>query len=88
MKEIVILLASVCILLSTGGCSNEKTYGPYCGKVVNAETKAPIEGAAILVVFYSSEPSTAGSTSRYADAFETFTDKNGEFRIPEHKVAR
>ena len=76
----------MCISVLAVGCSNVKTYGPYQGKVIDAETKAPLEGAAVLVVFYANEPGPAGSISHFADALETVTDKNGEFRIPENKV--
>jgi hypothetical protein len=86
MKKLLLILTLMCIWLSIGACSKAHTYGPYYGKVVDAETKAPIERAAVLVVFYASEPGPAGSISHYADAFETLTDKNGDFRMPEHKV--
>ena len=74
------------ILFILFGCSHSNTYGPYFGKVIDIETKEPIEGAAVLVVFYTNEPGPAGSITRYADAVETVTDKNGEFRMPAHRV--
>ena len=86
MKTLAMIILLVCISPLTVGCSDAKTYGPYYGKVVDMETKEPIEGAAVLVVFYANEPGPAGSITRYADALETQTDKNGEFRIPEHMV--
>ncbi len=53
-------------------------YGPYKGKVVDLETGAPIEGAAVFVEFI-----TEGiySSSDYGSATETMTDVNGEFSI-------
>ena len=53
-------------------------YGPYKGKVVDLETGAPIEGAAVFIEF-----STVGiySSSAYGGATETITDENGEFSI-------
>lgn len=78
------MLLQLCLVIT--GCSNSHTFGPYKGKVIDAETKQPIEGAAVLVVFYADEPGPAGSIGHYADSLETMTDKNGEFRIPEHKV--
>jgi len=86
MRTLAMIIALMCISLLAVGCSNAKTYGPYHGKVVDAETKEAIEGAAVLVVFYTNEPGPAGSITRYSDALETLSDKNGAFRIPEHKV--
>lgn len=54
-------------------------YGPYTGKVVDLETGEPIEGAAVLMVFYTE---TFFAVSSYGDAVETLTDSKGEFRIP------
>ena len=53
-------------------------YGPYKGKVVDLETGAPIEGAAVFVEFY-----TEGifASSDYGGATETMTDEDGEFSI-------
>ena len=61
-------------------------FGPYSGKVIDAETKEPIEGAAVLVAFYTRGVSLFNANSYYADAVETITDKNGEFFVPEHRV--
>lgn len=54
-------------------------YGPYMGKVVDLETGAPIEGAVVLLVFYTE---SFYAVSAYADAIEILTDSNGEFKIP------
>jgi len=55
---------------------------PYKGKVIDADTKEPIERAAVLVVYTNFYPSVAGSISTTGDAQETMTDENGEFKIP------
>lgn len=54
------------------------------GKVIDAETKEPIEGA-VVVVTYSKE--TLGIPHKYSSIInvrETLTDKNGEFYIPRY----
>ena len=56
-------------------------YGPYTGKVVDAETGEPIEGAAVYMVFRTQSPNPGGSTGHYAGAAETLTDANGEFEL-------
>lgn len=86
MKTLLEILLLLILFPATGGCAITHKYGPYYGKVVDAETKQPIEGAAVLVVFNTEEWGPAGSITRFADALETVTDKNGEFRIPAHRV--
>jgi len=56
-------------------------YGPYIGKVVDAETGEPIEGAVVYMVFFTQSPNPGGSTGHYAGAAETLTDVNGEFEL-------
>lgn len=52
--------------------------GPYRGKVIDAETKAPISGAVVLVYWYVDVPGFH-MTSKFYDAREALTDANGEF---------
>lgn len=86
MKSITALLLLIIILPVSAGCTVTHKYGPYYGKVIDTETKEPIEGAVVLVVFHTEEWGPAGSITRFADALETVTDKNGEFKIPAHRV--
>ena len=59
---------------------------PFEGRVIDADTKQPIEGAAVLAVYDRCLPSIQGSISFSIDAQETLTDKYGEFKIPEAKM--
>lgn len=86
MKIVLMSLLLLVILPLFAGCAMTNKYGPYYGKVIDTETKEPIEGAAVLVVFYTEEYGPAGAITRYADALETVTDKNGDFNIPAHRV--
>lgn len=56
-------------------------YGPYMGKVIDAETGEPIVGAVVYMVFYTQTPHPAGSWGHYAGAVEALTDINGEFKF-------
>lgn len=57
--------------------------GPYKGKVVDADTGEPIEGAAVLGEWpLETYGGAAGPVQIYCDAQETLTDKNGEFTVP------
>ncbi|MCL4475540.1 MAG: carboxypeptidase-like regulatory domain-containing protein [Nitrospirae bacterium] len=86
MKTLISLLLVLFILPTTAGCAISHKYGPYYGKVVDIETKQPIDGAVVLAVFSTEEYGPAGAITRFADAIETTTDKNGEFKIPAYRV--
>lgn len=58
---------------------------PFFGKVIDADSKEPIAGAAVLAVYRSEVPSIAGPMSSVVDGQETLTDENGEFKIPKVK---
>ena len=58
---------------------------PFEGKVIDAETKEPISGAAVLAVYYGEYPTIAGANTYAIDAQETLTDEKGEFNIAEVK---
>lgn len=55
--------------------------GPYMGRIVDAETGAPIEGAAVLGI-RSLEVYGIDTRLQYIDASEATTDKEGKFKIP------
>jgi hypothetical protein len=72
----VAVLATMCSAIT-------HEYGPYYGKVIDAETKEPLEGAVIVLVFYTERfGSPGGRVSHLADAMEAVTDKKGDFKIP------
>jgi energy-coupling factor transporter transmembrane protein EcfT len=58
---------------------------PFEGRVIDADTKEPIEGAAVLAVYYDQATSIAGTNTFPIDAQEALTDSRGEFKIPELK---
>lgn len=82
------VLLLLVLAVSISGCTITNQYGPYYGKVVDAETKEPLEGAAVLVVFYTASATVGGAVYHYADAEETVTDKNGEFKIPANRIIK
>ena len=79
----VTCLTIIAVLISSGcGAATATRYdGPYEGRIIDADTGRPIEGVVVLGVWYKQYPSAAGAISKYYDATETVTDKNGEFRI-------
>lgn len=53
--------------------------GPYQARVVDEETKAPLPGTAILVIWEYDKLEFLHSRVTFHDARETLTDANGEF---------
>jgi hypothetical protein len=56
----------------------------FKGKVIDAETKAPIEGAAVSVYYKVLYYDIGGGGTRVIHTKETLTDENGEFVIPSY----
>ncbi len=58
--------------------------GPYRGKVIDAETKAPIEGAVVVGVWRRQPALAMHPKYLFEEAKEVLTDKDGEFTLPGH----
>jgi hypothetical protein len=56
----------------------------FKGKVIDMETKAPIEGAAVSVYYKVQYYDIGGGGTRVIHITETLTDENGEFVIPSY----
>ncbi len=84
------LFLAVVLTIILGGCGPMNPLfagGPYKGKVIDAESKAPIVGAVVLAVWYRSAPGLGVSSHGFLDAEEVLTDKSGEFIVGEHPPA-
>ena len=81
MKILTVSLLSLIIISSFSGCAMVHRYGAFYGKVIDIETKEPLEGAAVLAIYYTESYGPAGAHTHYLDAQEAVTDKGGEFRI-------
>jgi len=75
------LLAPVLFFAMLSGCAVSNKFGPYIGKVVDAETKEPIEGAVVFMECSTATASPGGENSHYAGFKEVLTNENGEFSI-------
>ena len=65
--------------------------GPYLGRVVDAETKEPIEGAAVVAVWTKNVFAWVQSNQWFEYAHEEVTDEHGEFEVsglPWHRHIR
>ena len=57
----------------------------FKGRVVDIDTKQPIEGAVVVAIYYKSTLNPpAGSYSNVIHVKETLTDKDGRFRFPSY----
>jgi hypothetical protein len=73
------------VLIMTTGCAGF-IRGPFGGKVIDAETKEPIEGAVVVVVWSKDviTGSPGGPASYIEEIKETLTDKNGNYFIEKY----
>lgn len=75
-----LLLALIVIVPVLAGIHHD---GPYSGKIIDAETGEPIEGAAVIGIWYVGEYGHAEAPIfKFLEAKETVSGKDGEFIIP------
>lgn len=91
MKTLIVslLLISSLVCVAPTFASTASIYysdGPWSGKVINTETKQPIEGAVVLAVWQKVYATPAGDNSYFLDAVEVLTDRDGKFTIPKFKA--
>ena len=67
----------ICLFM-TASCASVKTFR---SRVIDADTKEPIEGAVVVAHWYSKRPSIIGDGSQLKDVKETLTDKDGKWSI-------
>ncbi len=60
----------------------EEKWGPFRGKVVDAETGAPIPGAVFLMVWYKLVYAFVQTKMEFYDAREAVTGPEGSFELP------
>ena len=59
----------------------------FRGRVIDAETKQPIQGTVVVVLYEKGEfGGPGGGNTLPMDAKETLTDKNGDFYFPSYKT--
>jgi len=78
-----VAILSILVVLATLTCAYGIRYdGPYSGRVIDADTGAPVEGVVVLGVWNTEQITPGGAVHNFHDARETVTDKNGDFEIP------
>lgn len=69
------------VLLISSYAYGVRYDGPYKGRVIDADTREPIEGVVVLGIWSREHISPGGAVHTFYDAMETVTDKNGDFEI-------
>lgn len=58
--------------------------GPWKGKIIDVETKEPLEGAVVVAVWLKAWRTPAGDNTYVYEVKEALTDKEGRFEIPSY----
>ncbi len=82
MKKIILIGLLFWVLCLN--CGSAVAGGPWKGKIMDVETKKPLEGAVVLAVWHRVYRTPFGSSSYFYEAKETLTNKMGEFEIPSY----
>jgi hypothetical protein len=77
-KFVFIALILILLLIVVLAHASERTYQ---GKVIDAETKEPIEGAVVVARWWEEKGAFLGSVERLRDVKETLTDRDGKWSI-------
>ncbi|MFH2047593.1 MAG: carboxypeptidase-like regulatory domain-containing protein [Pseudomonadota bacterium] len=91
MKRILLIfITTVIIGFTFTSSANAWLYyskPEFRGRVIDADTKEPIEGAVIVALYMKWEfGGPGGGNTEPMDAKETLTDKNGEFYFPSYRT--
>jgi hypothetical protein len=81
-KTLHVTILILVFLICSGCVSSFRIDGPYKGRIIDAQTNQPIEGAVIDATWCRVYPNAGGGTGVYYDNRETISDKAGEFSIP------
>src|SRR4030066_1175644 len=66
-------------------CGVALAAGPWKGRIIDIETKEPIEGAVVLAVWQRAYITPAGDNTYFYNAKEVLTDKEGRYEIPSYR---
>ncbi|KUG24678.1 hypothetical protein ASZ90_005505 [hydrocarbon metagenome] len=91
MKKTVTIIALMVIIWLAFSASGYAwlyySMPEFRGRVIDAETKQPIEGAVVVVLYYKRSIvslNPGGPSSHITKARETLTDNKGEFYLPSY----
>lgn len=76
------LLLMIILLIAAPMTTTAFAGGPWKGKIIDIETKEPIEGAVVLAIWQRAYRTPAGDNTYFYEAKEVITDKEGRYEIP------
>ncbi len=76
-----IMTTALALFMSLVSCSSQ---GVVRGRVVDADTRQPIKGAAVAIRWYTAFPAEPSAKTDTYDAVQTLSDSNGEFKLPQY----
>ncbi len=89
MRKLIFLMSVFFVLLSSNSAQAWLYYSKpeFRGRVIDADTKQPLEGAVVVVLYNKWEfGGPGGGNTLPMDARETLTDEKGEFYFPSYKT--
>jgi hypothetical protein len=78
---VVLILTSFVLILALISCSPKHVVR---GRVVDAETRQPIKGAAVAIKWYTESSGKQSDNPESVDARQALSDDRGVFKVPEH----
>ncbi len=76
-----ILLTGLALILSLIACSPKHVVR---GRVVDADTRQPIKGAAVAIRWYTENPDKQSAKRGTVDSVQALSDEEGVFQIPQY----
>lgn len=83
MKNIT--AAFIVIVVITMITTTALAAGPWRGKIIDIETKEPLEGVVVLAVWQRAYRTPAGDNTYFYKAKEVLSDKEGKFEISSYR---
>jgi hypothetical protein len=82
------LIVSFCFISAAAASTAEFYYsdGPWTGKIIDADTKEPLEGVVVLAYWEKEYRTPAGRNSYFYDTEEVVTGKDGAFFVPKFRA--
>ena len=84
LRKLIVFVVFGLILFSAS-LTSALPSGPWKGRIIDIETKEPLEGAVVLAVWMRAYRTPAGDNTYYYNSKEVLTDKDGRFEIPSYK---
>jgi len=80
----MIIKTFIVVIIFIMSCGFAFADGPWKGKILDVETKEPLEGVVVLAVWDRIYRTPFGTSSYFYEAKETASNKEGEFEIPSY----